>query len=606
MEKDSRPYEIFLDKHDVCLRKNEKGQYYPFVYKNLKGQWVVPLEGDIIFDWIVYVKRVIGTEVNPLTNKIIDGNLNPIQWGASINTLIRCIGYKTEIFDYEWSRQTGKSYLLEHIQNFLTVFGRRYKSKLKGNKWRTISVSFKKDSVKKNFLGVRNGIKKAVNFYNELYGSQYHKLVYGNYTLENGDSKNTTDKDDLLRIDCIVAPNKSVEWSEAYAITANTENDGLSAEIVVSDESILIDAKQFMRSILPFLSANGGSLICTGIASTNNACLQYVVHNMDSSIKFIYTWLDYYRILKVVDPVQAEVYKTSIEVQINACGGHESTEALTNYYMSWEISDGRFTNRTQLEKNNVYQTIIGDINYNATYIVGGLDLSLVNDYTAMVISEAWKSEFSFNRYGKPETEEGYNHFVKEFIVYNLDKMRMDARILAEKVAKDCLKYRLDMLLIDNTASQNVQIQMIQEQVDKLGINTLLVPFNFSGSDKAKVGMVGYAETVLFSGMCKIPLESYKSSYKPYEIFLDEILSLRKEKQTNKQNIQIKAPKGKTDDLCMAFFMSLYCVQHVINLKSKNKLIEIGTKKIFPRLNKFKLLSEIENKKERQYLYANVF
>ena len=163
-----------------------------------------------------------------------------------------------------------------------------------------------------------------------------------------------------------------------------------------------------------------------------------------------------------------------------------------------------------------------------------------------------------------------------------------------------------MLLIDNTASQNVQIQMIQEQVDKLGINTLLVPFNFSGSDKAKVGMVGYAETVLFSGMCKIPLESYKSSYKPYEIFLDEILSLRKEKQADKQNIQIKAPKGKTDDLCMAFFMSLYCVQHVINLKSKNKLIEIGTKKIFPRLNKFKLLSEIENKKERQYLYANVF
>ena len=28
-----------------------------------------------------------------------------------------------------------------------------------------------------------------------------------------------------------------------------------------------------------------------------------------------------------------------------------------------------------------------------------------------------------------------------------------------------------------------------------------------------------------------------------------------------------------------------------NLKHNNKLIEIGTKKIFPRLNKFKLLSE---------------
>ena len=148
-----------------------------------------------------------------------------------------------------------------------------------------------------------------------------------------------------------------------------------------------------------------------------------------------------------------------------------------------------------------------------------------------------------------------------------------------------------MLLIDNTASQNVQIQMIQEQVDKLGINTLLVPFNFSGSDKAKVGMVGYAEAVLFSGMCKIPLESYKTSHKPYEIFLDELVSLLKIKEDNKINIQYRAPRGKMDDTVMSFFLSLYCVQHVINLKHNNKLIEIGTNKIFPRLNKFKLLSD---------------
>ena len=108
MKNDSRPNEIYLDNHEVCLRKNEKGQYYPFVYKNLNGDWVVPLDGDVIFDWIVYVKRVIGTEIDPTTNKLIDGNLNPIQWGASINTILRCVGYKTEIFDYEWSRQTGE------------------------------------------------------------------------------------------------------------------------------------------------------------------------------------------------------------------------------------------------------------------------------------------------------------------------------------------------------------------------------------------------------------------------------------------------------------------------------------------------------------------
>ena len=484
-----------------------------------------------------------------------------------------------------------KSFLLEHIQNFLTVFGRRYKSKLKGNKWRTISVSFKKDSVKKNFLGVRNGIKKAVNFYNEMYGSQYHKLVYGNYTLENGDSKNTTDKDDLLRVDCIVAPNRSVEWSEAYAITANTENDGLSGELVVSDESILINAKQFMRSILPFLSANGGSLICTGIASTDSSCLQYAVHNMDTSIKFIYTWLDYYRILKVVDPEQAEVYKASIEVQINACGGHESTEALTNYYMSWEISEGKFTTRTQLEKNQVYETTIGDINYNSDFVVGGLDLSIAIDYTVLTISEVYKHMYTLERYGMPDLKDGYKHYIKEFITYNLDKQRMDAVVLAKKVAEDCRKYKLDILCIDNTANQGTQVQLIYEEVVKLGINTLILPFNFSGQSN-KLSMMGYVESVLFSGRCKIPLEEYKHSHKSYEIFLSELLTLRKIKEEGKQNVQYKAPKGRTDDHFMSFSMSVYAIPYIQTLIHNRKLIEIGTKKIFPKLNKFKLLSEI--------------
>ena len=74
--------------------------------------------------------------------------------------------------------------------------------------------------------------------------------------------------------------------------------------------------------------------------------------------------------------------------------------------------------------------------------------------------------------------------------------------------------------------------------------------------------------------------------------MDEILALKKEKQQGKQNVQYMAPKGKTDDHVFSCFLSLYCVQHVINLKHNNKLIEIGTKKIFPRLNKFKLLSDI--------------
>lgn len=74
-----------------------------------------------------------------------------------------------------------------------------------------------------------------------------------------------------------------------------------------------------------------------------------------------------------------------------------------------------------------------------------------------------------------------------------------------------------------------------------------------------------------------------------------MISLMKVKEEGKQNIQYRTPKSKTDDHFMSFALMVYAIPHLKLMISKNKLIEIGTKKIFPRLNKFKLLSEQENK-----------
>ena len=592
-----------MKEQEVILEMDEDGMYVPSKYK-IDNDWCVVLDGDIIQDWIVFIKEALRTSDVLGTGESRVGNLYCYQWANTVRFINIIMKNKTEYIDVEWCRQLGKNFNIELMTGFLAVFGRRYNPNLKGGKWITVALSHKKESIKKNFTEIRKHAKKAVDIYNQLYGSSVHTLVYGDYKV--GDTKKYAFDTELsLKIDVILGE-FSQDWSITYGATANANNDGYSgAKLIYADESILIDGSNFVRSVLPACSVNGGTLLVSGIASTDSTCLQYIVHNMERSIKSIYDVDKGYRLMKLTNPVEAEVFKNSIEAQIEASGGKNSTESQTNYYMNWEISDGRYVTRTQLEKNRIYETILGDINYNADFIVGGLDLSLVNDYTALVVSEAWKSEFAFNRYGKPEMEEGYNHFVKDFVVYNLDRMRMDAKELAKKVALDCKKYKLDMLLIDNTSSQNVQIQLIYDEVVKLGISTLLVPFNFSGSDKAKVGMVGYAEAVMFSGMCKIPLEEYKTSSKPYEIFLDELLALRKEKLEGKQNIQIKAPKGKTDDLCMAFFMSIYCVQHILNLQHNKKLIEIGTKKIIPRLNKFQLLSE-RKEKERIYSYAKVF
>ena len=472
----------------------------------------------------------------------------------------------------------------------MTVFGRRYKTQLKGNKWTTISMSHKKESVTKNFLGIRKGIKRAVEVYNDLYGNNNHRIVYGSYNLENGERKTTTDKDDLLRLDCIVAIDTAVEWGEAYALTAQSDQDGLTSTFTAVDESTLIDAKQFFKSILPFSSANGGSIVCTGITCTDPSKLAYAVYENENSKKISYSWIDYYRILKTTDLKQAEIYKASVETQIQACGGHESTEAQTNYYMSWDINEGKFTNRTQLQKNKVYETMIGDINYSADFIVGGLDLSISNDYTVLTIGETYRHSFTSNGRGNLELKEGYKHYLKDLKTFNLDRQRMDANKLAKDVAMYCKEYKLDFLMIDATSNQKVQVQLIYEAVLREGINTLVVPFDFAGT-QSKVLMVSYLESVMFSGRCKIPLEAYKKSHRSYEIFLDEMLSLLKIYESGKQNVQFRSPKSKTDDHFFSFCLMVYAVPHVEILINKNKLIEIGTKKIFPRLNKFKLLSD---------------
>jgi len=592
--KDDRPEQIYMEKHDVCLAMNSEGQYYPFTYKNSKGDWIAIAEGDPIFDFMIYISKVMGNDVNPVTGKRVINNLYNFQWGMAINIINVMLGYETKFFTVEISRQSGKTTVLEYVQSFLTVFGRRYKTNLKGGKWTTVTLSHKEDSVKKNFVGLRKGIKKAVEIYNDLYCTPQHKLVYGKYTLESGENKQTTDTESLLRIDCVIDVNKSVEWSEIFALSANISSDGLSACCITSDESILIDAKLFMRSILPFASANGGSIVCTGIASVNSACLQYAVHNMEESIKIIYTCDDVYRMLKVCDPKQAEIYKNSVETQIQACGGKDSTEAQTNYYMSWEVTEGKFTTRTQLKKNKVYEAVLGDINYNADYVVAGLDLSLGGDYVVMTIGEVYKEAYVASPYGTQELQSGYKHYLKDLKTYNFDRQRMDANELAKRTAKYCKEYKIDMICIDSTSNQGTQVQLIYEAILKEGINTLVIPFNFAGTAN-KVIMMGYVESVLFSGRCKLPLEEYKNSNKSYEVFLREILALLKYKSDSNLNVQYKAPKGFTDDHFFSFCLMVYAVPHVEILINKNKLIEIGTKKIFPRLNKFKLLSDIKTK-----------
>ena len=600
---------VFMEDFNIVLDVDDFGNYTPIHYGIVNEEdnsvdWIMSIEeGDIIYDWLMYISLAF-KDVDKVTKQTTYGNLFSYQWGASVNIINTVMSFQSKMIDIEWSRQTGKSFLLEHTVSFLTTFAPRYKRDIIGEKWTTITASYKEDSAKKNFRGIRSKIKKAVTIYNEIYGHSKHKLVYGKYKVGD-ESKSPVDSQTHLEVD-VIQGNTSQGWTQIYALSTNTEQDGYSSLLNYIDEGILVDAKEYMRSIDPFTVANNSCTIVTGIASTDSSNIQHMVHYMDNSIKYIYTWEDVYRMKKAIDPEHAKNFKRSVLAKIDANGGHNSTEVQTNYYMSWEITDGKFTTREQLRKNNIFQTDIGKPNINSDYIVAGLDLSSSNDYMVLTIMEAYKTIFIND---KGEELEYWNYYVKYIKTYNLDKMRMDSEETAEKVAKDLKENRVDMLMIDGTGTQSAQVEDIYKAVQKININTLCIPYSFGGNQN-KVLMMSNLEKHMFSGRLKLPKEEYKKDDKSFDILYDELIALKKFKTKNSSNVQYLAPTGgsvTTDDHVMSLALGSYCIQYVkLMIQKGSKHIEIGTKKIEYELTKFGVLKqEIEPEVQEPVQYMMI-
>jgi len=598
----------WLSKYNIVLDRDDNGNYAPIHYaiENENGEldWVVVIdEGDIIFDWITYIKLAF-KDKDKVTRETVYGNLFSYQWGASINIINTVMAFQSKMIDIEWSRQTGKSFLLEHMNSFLTIFAPRYKRDLVGEKWTTITASYKDDSAKKNFKGVRAKIKnKAIPIYNDIYGNSNHKLVYGKYKVGD-ESKTISDTTSHLEID-VIQGTTSQGWSQIYALSTNTDQDGYSSCLNYVDEGILVNADEYMRSIDPFTTANSACTIVTGIASVDSSSLQYLVHYDTKSIKYIMPWEEAYTMKKAINPVEAEIFKQSVLAKIDLNGGVNSTKVQTNYYMSWEITDGKFTTREQLRRNNVFQSDIEKPNINADYIVAGLDLSNVGDYMVLTIMEAYKY-IEYNDLG--EEIENWSYMVKEIKTYNLDKKRMDSEKTADKVALDCLNNCVDMLMIDGTGTQGSQVEYIYKAVRKKNLSTLCVPYAFSGAQN-KVLMMSNLEASMFSGKLKLPKEEYKSENKSFSLLYDELIALRKYAPKGGGNTKYEASTGgnvTTDDHCMSLALGAYCIPYIKLMKSKgkNKKIEIGTTKTKFKLVKFEVLDGTiikERKLPRTYM-----
>lgn len=96
---------LYLDENEVVLDLIDN-HYIPVMYKR-GNDWVRILAGDIIFDWLIYVKTAFRS-YDPVKGEYGDGNLYSYQHGMAINMLNIVIGDKTRWIDLQASRQSGK------------------------------------------------------------------------------------------------------------------------------------------------------------------------------------------------------------------------------------------------------------------------------------------------------------------------------------------------------------------------------------------------------------------------------------------------------------------------------------------------------------------
>lgn len=246
---------FYLKEHKVLFGKDEYGEYVPTHYNVAVDDRGTPIEGteivdgDILFDWLVYVKETMKTR-SAKTGKWRNGNLYMYQWGVSINIVLDIMSFKADIWDIAWSRQSGKSRMMQELPAFITVFGQKYADLKNENGWTTIVASYTDKAVKKWYAPIRDKIYKAIELFNRMYPNS--PLVYGKNKY-----KNVADTEEHMVID-IVFENKSYTYSEIWALSTGTDQDGFSAATLFLDEATLTKAfgeDGFFKSLKPFTNS---------------------------------------------------------------------------------------------------------------------------------------------------------------------------------------------------------------------------------------------------------------------------------------------------------------------------------------------------------------
>lgn len=561
--------EFYLDPQSrILFLKGKNGYYEPFAvdYDNETGNCRVIAEDPILlecYEFVNYFQRKRGSNGKYRSNPIF-----PYQWSFIFRHVLALLDRTGEQFVESYARQTGKSYSIKLLMAWELVFLPKYID-VKLERYSLILCSYKKESVEKLFGECKTAIYKAVEFYNKRHKD---KLVYKGGEFSN---PKLIDSSTILEINKMFTDGDEVPYSKTTAITLGASNDGLSSYHTIVDEAGLCDNDLFEISIAPFSASVNGNLTLIGLPNSDSSNLLQRKFTNKHTKKCIYDADMAYEMRKMVDTQFAEDYKKHLESVI-ASNGRNSSFVQWNYFINFMDMNGKFCTREILENSNVLVEEIrqphNDTENRNRWLVAGLDISPKKDFRVLTLMET--------------TIKDGNILNKEFdkITFNKDKGRMEHEETALRVAQALKRCKVDMICVDSTAQGLYFVQTLRKKINEIGINTMIIPFPYNGSTKAK--LFGFLEETLFSGNLKLLKEdeSWESSKT-----VEEMLYMIKEKgKKDNDGIKYYAPEGGdfTDDHMNSLALANICYRQCYELHRDKHIADDGAKRWKVRLSKY--------------------
>lgn len=578
--------EDVVNMETVLFYKNEENnKLEPYIYnyrfENGQHRGTFVEEGDLIYDWIRYIKQ--SSKIYSAKKRIyISGSLTPIQWVLSIGWFKNIIECNSKTMPLAGSRQLGKSYLARKIVGFAPVFLPKFMDIDIEKFWLTL-CSYVAKSVSKIFDESKSEIEKAIKLHNEMYPNT--PLLEGKDTKKFG--RQFKNKENVMEIGMLV-DGDLVPYSIINAISTNVISDGLSSHLMILDEPQYTPYEEFKKTEA-FTSKTGGCKLLTGIGSNKADDAQTHYYNLKDSEMVEFNRVPFpvvYGIMKYFDEKEARTMFNEFYSKSESWGGLQSLAVATHYLSRFDSMDGKFMTRRLLKRNKI-QNIEYNPNKKPTgkYRVAGVDFASMQDYQTMVIFDVWYDEYEDIYSGVKEMIPHYD--LVDVITFNKSKEKLDHEESGNQIAMFCRQYEIDMVNCDGTGTQAPYITMIIKALKRAGINTLVSAYSFAGNNKQI--MMEFLENAFVKSSISLFNEVCEKTHLPYRLLIKEMIDLIKEKTPNNKNVQYKAPNGAgfSDDHVMAMALAVYTIENIEKMMRAGKYIEIEKLKYIPYLNKFK-------------------